>query len=75
MVRDDEWTAKVKGLLRAEMARRAMTYEQLAQKLADLGVKDSAVNIRNKVARGGFTAVFFVQCLIAIGCRSLSLDN
>jgi hypothetical protein len=45
----------------------------LAEKLAGLGVKDTAVNIRNKVARGGFSAVFFVQCLRAIGCASVSI--
>jgi hypothetical protein len=26
-------------------------------------VTDTDVNIRNKISRGGFTAVFFVQCL------------
>ena len=31
------------------------------------------VNLRNKVARGGFSAVFFVQCLKAIGVESLRL--
>jgi 3-mercaptopyruvate sulfurtransferase SseA len=63
----------VKGILRAEMARRAITYDQLAVKLAELGVKDTAVNIRNKVARGGFSAAFFVQCLKAIGCEEIRL--
>jgi hypothetical protein len=29
---------------------------------------------RNKVARGGFSAVFFVQCLRAVGCKSLTLE-
>ena len=71
---DDEWARLVKGILRAEMARRGMTYEQLAEKLAEIGVKDSAVNIRNKVARGGFSAVFFVQCLRAIGCQTVRID-
>jgi hypothetical protein len=71
--KDDEWAKLVKGLLRAEMARRGMTYEQLVEKLAELGVHDTAVNIRNKVARGGFSAVFFVQCLKAIGCSRLEL--
>ena len=71
---DDEWVRLVKGILRAEMARRGMTYEQLAEKLAEIGVKDSAVNIRNKVARGGFTAVFFVQCLRAMGCQTVRID-
>jgi hypothetical protein len=74
MKSDDEWVNLVKGILRAEMARRAITYDQLAAKLAELGVQDTAVNIRNKVARGGFSAVFFVQCLRAIGCRTITLD-
>ena len=60
MKSDDEWVNLVKGILRAEMARRGMTYEQLSQRLAELGIQDTAVNIRNKVARGGFSAVFFV---------------
>ena len=63
MKSDDQWVNLVKGILRAEMTRRGVTYEQLAEKLAELGVSDTAVNIRNKVARGGFSAVFFVQCL------------
>jgi hypothetical protein len=34
---------------------------------------DSKPNIRNKVDRAKFRAVFFVQCLEAIGCSSLAL--
>ena len=52
MKSDDQWVNLVKGILRAEMTRRGVTYEQLAEKLAELGVSDTAVNIRNKVARG-----------------------
>jgi hypothetical protein len=60
---------KVKGILRAEMARKGMTYEQLVE----LGVRESAMDIRNKVARGGFSAVFFIQCLEAIGVSEVRL--
>ena len=74
MKADEEWTRLVKGILRAEMARRGMTYDQLVDRLAEIGVQDSAVNIRNKVARGGFTAVFFVQCLRAMGCSLIRID-
>lgn len=74
MPTNDEWHRLVKGLLRAEMARRGMTYEQLAERLAEIGVKDSAVNIRNKVARGGFSAVSFEQCLKAMRCEKIRLD-
>lgn len=74
MKSNDEWVNLVKGILRAEMARRGITYDQLAAKLAELGVNDTAVNIRNKVARGGFSAAFFMQCLRAMGARELRLD-
>jgi hypothetical protein len=37
-------------------------------------VQDTAVDIRNKVARGGFSAVFFVQCLEAIGAKEVRLN-
>ncbi|MFL6729565.1 MAG: DUF6471 domain-containing protein, partial [Sphingomicrobium sp.] len=65
--------SKVKGLLKGELKRRGVTYAQLVEKLAAVGVVDSEPNIRNKFARGKFTAVFLVQCLEAIGCRQLNL--
>lgn len=69
-----EWESDVKGMLKAEIKRRNMTYEQLAEKLAEIGVQESARNIINKINRGSFSAVFFVQCLKACGCKSVSLD-
>jgi hypothetical protein len=65
----------VKGILRAEMARRGITYDQLAVKLAEFGVNDTAANIRNKVARGEFSAVFFARCLKAVGCSQMELKS
>ncbi|WP_431358357.1 DUF6471 domain-containing protein [Sphingomonas echinoides] len=34
---------------------------------------DTEPNIRNKLARGKFTAVFLIQCLEAIGSSSVQL--
>ena len=68
---ETDWHALVKGMLKAEIKRRNMTYEQLSAKLAEIGVNEQPKSLRNKVARGGFSAVFFVQCLRAIGCREL----
>lgn len=70
-----DWTEKTKGILKAELKRRNVTYGELVEKLGTIGVKDTDVNIRNKIARGGFTAVFLVQCLEAIGCRTLHLGD
>lgn len=73
MTDQPEWEARVKGLLKSELKRRNVTYQQLVEKLADMGVKESEPNIRNKLARGKFTAVFFLQCLEAIGVTELRL--
>ncbi|MEQ1726073.1 MAG: DUF6471 domain-containing protein [Sphingopyxis sp.] len=70
---DTEWEARVKGLLKSELKRRNVSYAQLVDRLAEIGVVDSEPNIRNKLSRGKFTAVFLVQCLSAIGCASLHL--
>jgi hypothetical protein len=71
---DIDWTATTKGLLKAELKRRNVTYAQLVEKLAEIGLRETEVNIRNKIARGGFTAVFFLQCLVAIGAKNLDLS-
>ncbi|MFD1842722.1 DUF6471 domain-containing protein [Sphingomonas qilianensis] len=36
---------------------------------------DSELDIRNKLGRGEFTAVFFIQCLEAIGASFLRLSE
>jgi hypothetical protein len=72
---EEAWDARVKGILKAELKRKGVTYAQLADKLAEVGVKETEPNIRNKLARGKFTAVFFLQCLTAIGCKNITLDS
>ena len=73
-VKEKEWEDRVKGLLKAELKRKGVTYAQLVGLLADQGVMDSEPNIRNKISRGKFTAVFLVQCLTAIGVETIRLD-
>ena len=72
---DRDWTAYTKQLLRAEMMRKGINYKGLVEKLAAIGVKDSEANLRNKISRGGFTASFLVQCLVAMGVTTLRLDD
>lgn len=68
-----DWEEKAKGILRAEMARGGVTYAQLIEKLAELGVEDNERNLRNKVSRGKFTAGFLLQCLFVLGVSQLQL--
>ncbi len=73
MKTDAEWHAQVKGIIRGEMKRRNLTYDQLAERLTAIGVQATAPVLRTKVSRGGFSAVFMVQCLEAIGTETLHL--
>ena len=70
-----EWEGRVKRLLKSELKRQGVTYYQLVDKLAAIGVHETEPNIRNKLARGKFTAVFLLQCLEAIGASSLRLSD
>lgn len=70
---EQAYAARVKGLLKAEIKRRNLTYDDLCQRLADRGVTETPENVANKVSRGKFSAVFMLQCLDAIGCRELRI--
>jgi hypothetical protein len=47
----------------------------LAEKLTEMGIPETERNIANKISRGGFTAVFLVQCFVAIGATALRLED
>ena len=68
-----EYEALAKNLLKGELKRRGVTYGQLVEKLAVIGVHDSERNLTNKISRGGFTAAFLLQCMVAIGSQGVRL--
>ncbi|HJS13107.1 DUF6471 domain-containing protein [Sphingopyxis sp.] len=70
-----EYETRAKNLLKGELKRRGITYAQLAEKLATVGVTENERNLNNKISRGGFSAAFMLQCLEAIGATSLPLRD
>ena len=66
-----EW---VRRAIRSEMVNRGLTYAELAKRLKTVGIDDNERNLRNKIARGTFSATLFVQCLAAMGCKELRID-
>lgn len=74
MAEKTDWEAMAANLLKAELKRRGVTYAQLVERLAAIGVDEKEANVRNKLSRGKFTAAYLIQCLTAIGCSSLRLD-
>ena len=70
-----DWERRVQTLLKVELTKRNLTYKQLSEKLAELGVVESEPNIRNKLSRGTFSAVFLVQCLTAMGVKQVEIGS
>ena len=75
MHEDRDWVAYTKALLRAEMVKRGINYKGLVDKLAAIGVKETEPNLRNKISRGGFTAAFLIQCLVAMDVTALRIEH
>ncbi len=73
MAEKTDYEALAANLLKAELKRKGVTYAQLVDRLAVIGVDEKEANIRNKLSRGKFTAAFLLQCLSAIGTQSLHL--
>ncbi len=73
MTEKTDWQAKAANILKAELKRAGVTYAQLVDRLAAIGIDEKEVNVRNKLSRGKFTAAFLLQCLTAIGVHQLHL--
>ena len=75
MPEQTDWEAQAAGILKAELKRRGVTYAQLVERLADIGISEKEVNVRNKLSRGKFSAAFMLQCLTSIGVHTLHLES
>lgn len=73
MPEKDKYEARSARLLKAALKAEGITYKELVIKLDAIGVHEKEVNIRNKLARGKFSAAFMLQCLEAIGVSKLRL--
>jgi hypothetical protein len=71
----DIWHLEAKRLLRLELKRHHVGYKKLAELLNAIGVSETERSIANKMARGTFSFVFYLQCLKAMGAGSTSFEE
>ena len=70
----EEWKNNVRGLLKAELARRHIKQTDLVRLLDEAySIQETPQSLSNKIRRGAFSAVFMFQILEVIGCESLPL--
>ncbi|WP_148714710.1 DUF6471 domain-containing protein [Chitinolyticbacter meiyuanensis] len=71
----EDWEQHAKRILKAELVLSGMTYQVLANKLADMGIKDSPTAIANRISRGKFSFAFFLQCMAAMEVAEIQLKE
>jgi hypothetical protein len=69
------WEDRARLFLKAEVKRADMTYEELAKRLKEHGFAENAASIANKLARGTFSATFFLASLVAMGRKEVTLED
>ncbi|MBP2316136.1 DUF6471 domain-containing protein [Azospirillum soli] len=75
MSEEQEWVDRTKRFMKAELKRRDVTYEQLAERLTEMGIPESKASVASKLSRGGFSAAFFLASMKAIGCPLVRLED
>lgn len=71
----NNWRQLVARLVKAEMSVRGVKYQGLSERLAEVGVKQSADNLRNKVNKGIMGADLFLQIMMVLNARTLSMQD
>ncbi|HEX4044121.1 MAG TPA: DUF6471 domain-containing protein [Gammaproteobacteria bacterium] len=74
-MKETDWNKLASGIIKAELKRRNVNYEQLMAMLEKIGVHETHASILNKMSRGSFQFAFFLQCAAAIGIKNLRLDE
>ncbi len=71
---EETWNEKASNILKSILTRRNIKYHELAIKLNALGIEETQGSISNKISRGTFSFVFFMQCMEALGMKEIRLD-
>lgn len=74
-MKNTDWNKLASGIIKAELKRRDISYEQLVAMLETVGVQETHASILNKMSRGTFQFTFFLQCASVIGIKNLRLED
>jgi ribosome-binding protein aMBF1 (putative translation factor) len=70
-----ELVERVARFVKAELKRADLTYEQLADRLREMGHNETKISVANKINRGTFPATFFIAVMRAIGRERVDLSE
>ena len=70
-----QWRHLVQRLLKAELSKKGVKYQDLSDKLAQLGVVQSADNLRNKVNKGILGADLMLQIMYVLNIKQIRHED
>ena len=72
---EQEWAERAKRLMKAELKKADVTYDELAGRLSKMGMPETKASVSNKINRGSFPMLFFLASMKAIGRDVVRLDD
>lgn len=71
MKTQQQWRQVVQRIVKSEMSVRGVKYQGLSERLAEIGVEQSADNLRNKINKGIMGADLLLQILLVLRARPI----
>ncbi|MEP4891005.1 MAG: DUF6471 domain-containing protein [Aliiglaciecola sp.] len=69
------WRQLVQRIIKAEMSKRGVKYQDLSERLNSIGVVQSADNLRNKVNKGILGADLLLQIMYVLKMRRIERED
>ncbi|MFC4698869.1 DUF6471 domain-containing protein [Glaciecola siphonariae] len=70
-----DWRSLVQRLLKTELSKKGVKYQDLSDKLAAIGIHQSADNLRNKVNKGIMGADLLLQIIFVLNIKQLRYED
>ncbi len=70
-----DWRQMIQRLIKAEMSKRGVKYQDLSDRLAQIQVVQSADNLRNKVNKGILGADLLLQIMYVLNMRKIEREE
>ena len=71
----NDWRQVVQRVVKSERSMRGVKYQGLSERLAEIGVDQSADNLRNKINKGIMGADLLLQVMMVLNARPLSTET
>lgn len=71
----NDWRKLVERLLKAELSKKGIKYQDLSDKLSAVGVNQSADNLRNKINKGILGSDLLFQIIFVLNIKQIKYED